>query len=42
MELKEWVALNLRDNNIWNEWRSILENWVADAKARGINCSVLF
>ena len=42
MELKEWVALNLRDNNIWAEWRRSLENWVADAKARGINCEVLF
>ena len=42
MELKEWVALNLRDNNIWAEWRRSLENWVADAKARGINCIVLF
>ena len=42
MELKEWVTLYLRDNNIWAEWRGILENWVADAKARGINCEVLF
>ena len=42
MELKEWVTLDLRDNQIWAEWRGILENWVADAKARGINCSVLF
>ena len=42
MELKDWVTLDLRDNNICNEWRSILENWVADAKARGINCEVLF
>ena len=42
MELKEWVTLNFGWNNIWNEWRSILENWVADAKARGINCEVLF
>ena len=42
MELKEWVTLDLRENNIWNEWRSTLENWVADAKARGINCEVNF
>ena len=42
MELKEWVTLDLRDNQIWAEWRGILENWVADAKARGINCEVLF
>ena len=42
MELKEWVRLDLRDNNIWAEWRHSLENWVADAKARGINCEVLF
>ena len=42
VELKEWVTLNLEGNNIWDEWRSILRNWVADAKARGINCIVLF
>ncbi len=42
MELKEWVTLDLRDNGLWEEWESILENWVADAKARGINCEVLF
>ena len=42
MELKEWVTLYLGNNNIWDEWRSILENWVADAKARGINCKVNF
>ena len=42
MELKEWVTLDLRDNQIWDEWRCILENWVADAKARGINCEVHF
>ena len=42
MELKEWVTLDLRDNQIWDEWRGILENWVADAKARGINCEVHF
>ena len=42
MELKEWVRLDLRWNNIWDESRSTLENWVADAKARGINCEVLF
>ena len=40
MELKEWVTLNLGANNIWDEWRNILENWVADAKARGINCKI--
>ena len=42
MELKEWVSLYLGGNNIWAEWKSILENWVADAKARGINCEVRF
>ena len=42
MELKEWVTLDLMWNKIWSEWESILENWVADAKARGINCKVLF
>ena len=42
MELKEWVRLDLGWNNIWDESRSILENWVADTKARGINCEVLF
>ena len=42
MELKEWVRLDLSENNIWDESRSTLENWVADAKARGINCEVLF
>ena len=42
MELKEWVTLDLRNNEIWDEWRSILENWAADAKARGINCEVNF
>ena len=41
MELKEWVRLDLRWNNIWDKSRSTLENWVADAKARGINCEVL-
>ena len=40
MELKEWVFLDLSDNNIWAEWRRSLENWVADAKARGINCKI--
>ena len=40
MELKEWVSLYLGGNNIWAEWKSILENWVADAKARGINCKI--
>ena len=42
MELKEWVTLYLERNGIWAEWESILENWVADAKARGINCEVHF
>ena len=40
MELKEWVRLDLRWNNIWDKSRSTLENWVADAKARGINCEI--
>ena len=42
LELEEWVRLDLSENKIWAEWKSILENWVADAKARGINCKVLF
>ena len=42
MELKEWVFLDLRGNNIRAEWRRILENWVADAKEKGINCEVDF
>ncbi len=42
MELKDWVTLDLSENKIWAEWKKILENWVADAKARGINCKVLF
>ncbi len=37
MELKEWVRLNLWSNEIWAEWKKILVNWIADAKARGIN-----
>ena len=41
MELKEWVGLYLISNDIWAKWKKILENWVADAKARGINCEVL-
>ena len=40
MELKERVTLDLKWNHIWDEWKSILENWVADAKARGINCEI--
>ena len=40
MELKEWVTLYLERNGIWAEWESILENWIADAKARGINCKI--
>ena len=40
MELKEWVTLKLYENEIWDEWKSILKNWVADAKARGINCKI--
>ena len=42
MELKEWVFSDLRGNNIRAEWRRILENWVADAKEKGINCEVDF
>ena len=42
MELKEWAFLDLRGNNIRAEWRRILENWVADAKEKGINCEVDF
>ena len=42
MKLKEWVFLDLRGNNIRAEWRRILENWVADAKEKGINCEVDF
>ena len=42
MELKEWVTLDLSGNNFWDEWSSILENWVADARARGINCKIYY
>ena len=42
LKLKEWVTLELTYNKIWNEWATILKNWVADARARGINCKVNF
>ena len=42
MELKERVTLDLSGNNFWDEWSSILENWVADARARGINCKIYY
>ena len=42
MEPKEWVTLDLWSNEIWAEWKKILVNWIADARARGVNCEVLF
>ena len=42
MNLKPGVTIDLRGNSISDKGKEILQKWRDDARARGINCKVLF
>ena len=42
MQLQPGVKIDLIGNNIGAEWRNILRKWRDDARARGIDCEVIF
>jgi len=42
MELQPRVTIDLENNKIDHEGEKILKKWRDDARARGIDCKVLF
>ena len=42
MKLEPGVTIDLSDNEIGAEGKAILQKWRDDARARGIDCKVIF
>jgi len=42
MKLAQGVTIDLRSNAIGHEGKEILQKWRDDARARGIDCKVIF
>jgi hypothetical protein len=40
--LKEWTELNLRGNQIWDEWKLALKKLRDDADEKRIGCVIIF
>jgi hypothetical protein len=40
--LKEWSELDLQNNQLWDEWKTILKKLNDDTRANWIKCKIYF